>query len=91
MYFLSNLLVLYGSRIREFSADEGSVRLSDEPHLLAGALYKLVYGSARAQRDPRGQYDMQRIADISSLRKGPQGRQGPECPASRDVEGLWPS
>ncbi|MBM3143332.1 MAG: peptidase, partial [Chloroflexi bacterium] len=47
MYFLTNLLVLYGSRIREYYADQGSVRLGSMPHHMATALYKLSYGSAR--------------------------------------------
>jgi len=50
LYFITNLLVLYGSRIREYYADKGSVDLGNEPHCLASALYKLVYGSARAPR-----------------------------------------
>jgi heat shock protein HtpX len=47
LYFITNLLVLYGSRIREYYADLGSVRLGSRPHHLASALYKLVYGNAR--------------------------------------------
>ncbi len=47
LYFLTNLLVLYGSRIREYYADQGSVKLGNMPHHLASALYKLVYGDAR--------------------------------------------
>jgi len=47
LYFITNLLVLYGSRIREYYADQGSVRLGNMPHHLATALYKLVYGNAR--------------------------------------------
>jgi heat shock protein HtpX len=47
LYFLTNLLVLYGSRIREYYADMGSVRLGSMPHHMATALYKLSYGSAR--------------------------------------------
>ncbi|MDP2930966.1 MAG: zinc metalloprotease HtpX [Chloroflexota bacterium] len=46
LYFLSNLLVLYGSRIREYYADLGSVRLGSMPQHLASALYKLVNGNA---------------------------------------------
>ncbi|OGW83156.1 MAG: peptidase [Omnitrophica bacterium RIFCSPLOWO2_01_FULL_45_10] len=46
-YFLTNLLVLYASRIREYFADKGSVELGNPPSNLASALYKLVYGSAR--------------------------------------------
>lgn len=47
LYFITNLLVLYGSRIREYHADLGSVRLGNSPHDMATALYKLVYGSAK--------------------------------------------
>lgn len=45
-YFITNLLVLYASRIREYYADRGSVELGNRPSALASALYKLVYGSA---------------------------------------------
>lgn len=48
MYFVTSLLVMYGSRIREYYADLGSVELGNRPSKLATALYKLVYGSARA-------------------------------------------
>lgn len=50
-YFITSLLVLYGSRIREYFADRGSVSLGSAPNNLASALYKLVYGSARADKD----------------------------------------
>jgi heat shock protein HtpX len=46
-YFLTNLLVLYASRIREYFADRGSVLLGNPPKALASSLYKLAYGSAR--------------------------------------------
>ena len=49
-YFITNLLVLYGSRIREYYADKGAVELGNRPAALASALYKLVYGSARLSR-----------------------------------------
>jgi len=45
-YFLTNLIVLYGSRIREYFADRGSLDLGNSPSTLATALYKLVYGTA---------------------------------------------
>jgi heat shock protein HtpX len=51
VYFITSLLVMYGSRIREYYADKGSIQLGNQPHHLATALYKLVYGSARS--DPR--------------------------------------
>jgi heat shock protein HtpX len=47
LYFITNLLVLYGSRIREYYADAGSVQLGNQPHQLATALYKLTYNDAR--------------------------------------------
>lgn len=50
-YFLTNLLVLYASRIREYFADKGSVDLGNRPASLASALYKLVYGSARMPKE----------------------------------------
>jgi heat shock protein HtpX len=50
-YFVTNLLVLYASRIREYFADKGSVDLGNDPALLASALYKLVYGSARMPKE----------------------------------------
>jgi heat shock protein HtpX len=49
-YFITSLLVLYASRIREYFADKGSVDLGSKPADLASALYKLVYGSARTSR-----------------------------------------
>lgn len=50
-YFITNLLVLYGSRIREYFADRGSVALGNKPSAMATALYKLVYGSARMDKE----------------------------------------
>jgi len=50
-YFITNLLVLYASRIREYFADRGSVELGNPAHNLASALYKLVYGSARMSKE----------------------------------------
>ncbi len=50
-YFITNLLVLYASRIREYFADRGAVALGSSPSNLASALYKLVYGSARADKE----------------------------------------
>jgi heat shock protein HtpX len=49
LYFITNLLVLYGSRIREYYADYGSVRLGSQPNYLATALYKLAQWNARAK------------------------------------------
>ena len=51
-YFITNLLVLYASRIREYFADQGSVQLGNSPSALASALYKLVYGAAKLGKEP---------------------------------------
>jgi heat shock protein HtpX len=51
LYFVTNLLVLYASRIREYYADMGAVRLGTRPRHLATALYKLVYGTARVPKE----------------------------------------
>jgi heat shock protein HtpX len=50
-YFITNLLVLYASRIREYFADQGSVALGNPAAALASSLYKLVYGSARLDQE----------------------------------------
>ena len=49
-YFITNLLVLYASRLREYFADRGSVLLGNQSSWLASGLYKLVYGSARMDK-----------------------------------------
>lgn len=50
IYFISSLFVMYGSRVREYYADYGSVELGGKPHHLATALYKLSLSSARAPK-----------------------------------------
>jgi heat shock protein HtpX len=51
VYFISNLIVLYASRIREYYADAGSAELTRKPHELASALYKMIYGSAGVKQE----------------------------------------
>ena len=63
LYFITNLLVLYGSRIREYYADLGSVQLGNMPHHLATALYKLVYGNARF----RGKEELKRVEGVKAF------------------------
>lgn len=67
MYLISNLLVLYGSRIREYYADEGSVKLGNAPNQLATALYKLVYGSARLKSNPLAQEELHRVQGLKAF------------------------
>jgi len=50
-YFITNLLVLYASRIREYFADRGSILLGNQPSSLASSLYKLTYGAARMDKE----------------------------------------
>jgi len=63
LYFITNLLVLYGSRIREYYADLGSVQLGNMPHHLATALYKLVYGNARF----RNREELKRVEGVRAF------------------------
>ncbi|MBI2831227.1 MAG: M48 family metalloprotease [Chloroflexi bacterium] len=63
LYLLTNLLVLYGSRIREYYADAGSVKLGSMPHHLATALYKLVYGNARF----RGREELKQVEGVRAF------------------------
>lgn len=67
LYFLTNLLVLYGSRIREYYADQGSVKIGNRPHHLASALYKLVYSSARARKDPKVKQEMKMVEGVKAF------------------------
>ena len=50
-FFAAQLIVLFVSRIREYYANQGSIELGNPPYELASALYKLVYGSATANKD----------------------------------------
>ncbi len=59
-YFITNLLVLYASRIREYFADRGSLELGNSASTLASALYKLVYGAARTDRS--------RLSEVEGLK-----------------------
>ncbi|HQJ15681.1 MAG TPA: zinc metalloprotease HtpX [Candidatus Omnitrophota bacterium] len=61
-YFITNLLVLYASRIREYFADRGSMELGNSPASLASALYKLVYGAARIDRE-----DLRQVEGIKAF------------------------
>jgi heat shock protein HtpX len=63
LYFLTNLLVLYGSRIREYHADLGSIKLGSMPHHLASALYRLVYGNARF----KGREELKRVEGVRAF------------------------
>ncbi|MFH1647124.1 MAG: zinc metalloprotease HtpX [Chloroflexota bacterium] len=63
LYFITNLLVLYGSRIREYYADLGSVQLGNAPHHLATALYKLAYGDAKF----RNSQDLKRVEGVKAF------------------------
>jgi len=50
VYLISNLIVLYVSRVREYYADYGSVTLTGKPHALASALYRISISTTRVPR-----------------------------------------
>ncbi|HDN50805.1 MAG TPA: peptidase [Thermoplasmatales archaeon] len=51
VYILSNFLVLYVSRIREYYADFGSAELTGKPHALASALYRITAATTSLPRE----------------------------------------
>jgi heat shock protein HtpX len=63
LYLITNLLVLYGSRIREYYADLGSVQLGSMPHHLASALYKLVYANAKF----KGRQELKQVEGVKAF------------------------
>jgi len=63
LYLITNLLVLYGSRIREYYADAGSVQLGNQPHQLATALYKLTYNDARY----KGKVELKKVETVKAF------------------------
>lgn len=63
LYFITNLLVMYGSRIREYYADQGSVELGNNPHHLATALYKMVYSNARF----KGKEELKQVEGVKAF------------------------
>ena len=85
-YFVTNLLVLYGSRIREYYADRGSVEIGNQPHHLATALYKLVIGSAQARRNPAAQEQMRRIEGVKAFFLNDISRAGNEVKELKQVD-----
>ena len=71
-YFITNLLVLYASRIREYFADRGSISLGNSASSLATALYKLVYGAAKAPKEQLQEVEGVKaffLNDLSKARK----------------------
>jgi heat shock protein HtpX len=58
---------MYGSRIREYYADESSVQLGNPPQHLASALYKLAYGSAQLKTNPKAQEELKRVEGMKAF------------------------
>lgn len=86
LYFLTNLLVLYGSRIREYYADQRSVEIGNPPHYLASALYKLVYGSAQLRRNDRAKEELQRVQAVRAFFLNDVARAYTEIQNLREVD-----
>ena len=86
LYFISNLLVLYGSRIREYYADQGSVQLGNPPHQLASALYKLTYSSAKLQSSATGKQALTEIEGFRAFFLNDVGKAYEEFETLKDVD-----
>jgi heat shock protein HtpX len=86
LYFLTNLLVMYGSRIREYYADEGSVKLGNPPQQLASALYKLVYSSAQLKRSSNAQGELRRVEGAKAFFLNDVSRSWNEVKDLREVD-----
>lgn len=86
LYFFTNLLVLYGSRIREYYADERSIKLGNNSEHLASALYKLVYSSAQAKRTLIGQEDLRRTGAIKAFFVNDIGRTSSEIRELKHID-----
>jgi heat shock protein HtpX len=71
-YFITNLLVLYASRIREYFADKTSVAFGNPPSALASALYKLVYGAARMPKDELREVEGVKAFFLNDVSRGRQ-------------------
>ena len=85
-YFVTHLLVLAGSRIREYAADEASVKLGNNPHHLASALYKLVYGSAQRRKTGRGEEELHRVEGLRAFFLNDVGRAHKEITQLREID-----
>ena len=86
LYFITNLLILYGSRIREYYADERSVKLGSSSYHMASALYKLVYSSAQAKRTRQGQEELKRVGAIKAFFMNDVGRAWNEVKELKEVD-----
>lgn len=62
LYLVTNLIVLYVSRIREYYADYGGAELTGRPQALASALYRITLDTARV--DDR---ELKKVAGIKAF------------------------
>jgi len=86
VYFITNLLVLAGSRIREYYADERSVRLGNPPQYLATALYKLVYSSAQLRKTAQGKAELHRVEGLRAFFLNDVARAGNEIQELKAID-----
>lgn len=71
VYFLSSLLIKRLSRIREFYADAFSAHTTKDPHSLASALTKIVYGLSLAPAEEKAKSNLRQfyIGDVQNAHK----------------------
>jgi heat shock protein HtpX len=82
LYWVTSLLLMYGSRVREYFADKGAVQLGNKPASLASALYKLVYGSARAD-----QATLQQVQGLKTFFASDPGKAAMEIRDLKQLDG----
>lgn len=85
-YFITNLLVLAGSRIREYYADERAIKLGNPPHYLASALYKLVYSSAQCRKTHQGKEELHRVEGLRAFFLNDVSRAGNEIKELKAID-----
>ena len=70
-YLISQVLVLFISRTREYYADQASVEYGNHPASLVSALYKLSYGAARCSKETIDEVNTNRaffVNDVNNAR-----------------------
>ncbi|MHA1910993.1 MAG: M48 family metalloprotease [Candidatus Kariarchaeaceae archaeon] len=85
MYWISHLLVLLISRVREFYADDFSARATDNPNALSTALIKIAYGMAIAESEEKKEDEASQKDGTSLSKSTPSAKKG----RSQESDTQW--